>query len=364
MYAELDFDTRMILRTDCVLTNLPSFNRHLILNDMTRKSSRHIVLGMSLVLLGGCAAIERSPSPQHEADAPKQGQEKGPDVQAQVQDLRAQLSAANARVEALETRLSSLGDKLDTLNAPKKKNVVAVVPSPADQAGEEVSPDVPSTDRESGFKSDLAVVNYRKAYILYQAKKYADAILAFSSFLERYADHPFAGSAQFYIGDSYLAQGEPKLALQEFQRVLTAYDRSAHIPETLEKMAQAEDRLKNRESGAKYRQLLVTLFPMSPAAAALGAASSTPSTSESANETVGATSPAPSTPHLVKPEAKTATNKSATSSANKAAAEAPSHSPIQSPIQSPISDAPSANDTPATAPLPPSAPAETESVSE
>lgn len=283
--------------------------------------------------------------------------------------MRSQLSAANARVESLETRLSSMGDKLETIGASKKKNVVAVEHSAADQAGEEVSPEIPSTDRESGFKSDLAVVNYRKAFILYQAKKYADAILAFSSFLERYADHPFAGSAQFYIGDCYLEQGEPKLALQEFQRVLTAYDRSAHIPLTLEKMAQAEDRMKNRESGAKYRQLLLTLFPMSPAASALGAAPQSssqqneaiaPATAES--ETHAAPAAAAEETHVAKPHMKP---KHAEGTQQAAAPAAP---PSQSPLSSPFigssapAQSPAANEAPATAPPPPSAPEEIENV--
>jgi tol-pal system protein YbgF len=121
----------------------------------------------------------------------------------------------------------------------------------------------------TGYTNDEAIQNYRQALLLYKAQKYPEAVLAFSTFVERYADHPLAGNAQYYVGSSYLQQGEPKLALQELQRVLSAYDRSPMVSRALLDMALAEEKLQNREAAAKYRQLLISLFPMSPAAGEL-----------------------------------------------------------------------------------------------
>jgi tetratricopeptide (TPR) repeat protein len=102
--------------------------------------------------------------------------------------------------------------------------------------------------------------------ILFKAKKFPESMLAFSSFIERYADHPLAGSAQFYVGECYYRQKEYKLAVVEYQRVLTSYDRSGSLPETLKQMAQAEEHLAQAEDALKHRQLLLSLFPQSPAA--------------------------------------------------------------------------------------------------
>jgi tol-pal system protein YbgF len=128
-----------------------------------------------------------------------------------------------------------------------------------------VAAGVAKSDPEAGFVNDDSVQTYRKAMVYYQAKRYSDAAMVFSTFVEKYPDHPLAGSAQYFVGDSYFKQGEYKLALVEFKKVLTSYDRSAQVAQTLRQMAEAEDALKKPEEAARHRQLLMSLFPQSPA---------------------------------------------------------------------------------------------------
>ena len=54
--------------------------------------------------------------------------------------------------------------------------------------------------------------------------------------------------------------------MQEFSRVLTSYDRSPHLPEALQQMAICEDSLKETKLAAQHRQMLMSLYPNSPAA--------------------------------------------------------------------------------------------------
>jgi TolA-binding protein len=140
---------------------------------------------------------------------------------------------------------------------------------PSDASGEPIHIKPAAKDPENGFTQDEAIQNFRQAMILYQGQKYPESVLAFSKFLEKYADHPFAGSAQFYVAESYMKQKEYKLALQEFQRVLTTYDRSPHISDTLKEMIFAEESLKETAEAGVHKHLLTSLFPSSPAAAAL-----------------------------------------------------------------------------------------------
>lgn len=93
--------------------------------------------------------------------------------------------------------------------------------------------------------------------------------MAFSEFLEKAPDHPLAGSAQFYVGESYFKQKEYKLALQEYQRVLTSYDRSPVVADTLARMITTEEILKKQPEAEKHQHLLTSLFPNSPAARSL-----------------------------------------------------------------------------------------------
>jgi tol-pal system protein YbgF len=103
--------------------------------------------------------------------------------------------------------------------------------------------------------------------VLFSSGSYSDAILAFSKFIEVYPDHPLAGNAQYYVGESYFKQKEYRLAIEEFDRVLTSYDRSSHVASTLLRMSQAEEELKKPEDAKKHKMALVSLFPQSTEAA-------------------------------------------------------------------------------------------------
>ena len=168
------------------------------------------------------------------------------------------------------------------MQAHSNRGKMTEVPElPTDNAGalaEEPAP-IPN-DPEAGFTQDAAVQNFRKALIIFQGLKYPEATLAFSDFLEKYPDHAMAGAAQFYIAEAYTKQNEPKLALQEYQKLLTTYDRSSHVADTLKQMAAAEDTLKRREEAARHRQLLTSLFPLSPAASELEIASKSENSAE------------------------------------------------------------------------------------
>ncbi len=141
----------------------------------------------------------------------------------------------------------------------------AVIGHPSENGGSPVSSSPARHDPEAGFLNDEPIQIFRKAMITFQGQSYPEAILIFSRFLEKFPDHALAGSAQFYVGEAYMKQKEYKLALSEFQRVLTSYDRSAHVSDTLIEMALAEDTLKKSQQASVHRHLLSTLFPQSPA---------------------------------------------------------------------------------------------------
>ncbi len=191
-----------------------------------------------------------------------------------TEDPQKLLIELSNRVQALESKLASLDDKINATrplpdfasNTKQKSSPTEVITHPAADLGTPIiTPPLPH-DPEIGFIHDDAVESYRKSMILFQGQTYPEAILSFSDFMEKFPDHILAGSAQFYIGESYLKQKEYKLAIQEFQRVLSSYDRSSHIADTLHEIASAEDSLKQTREAAGHRQLLTSLFPHSPAA--------------------------------------------------------------------------------------------------
>lgn len=201
------------------------------------------------------------------------------------------------RLQGLESHVVELQSQLDAkFEAKAKKDVQAVVPHPATGAGTAVAPAALPGDPEAGFANDEAIQAYRKAMVLFQAQKFPESILGFSSFLEGHPDHALAGSAQFYLGEAYFKQREYTLALKEYQRVLTSYDRSSRVADTLKQMAEAEDLLKRPQEASRHRQLLTSLFPQSPAARVAIRAEVQP------------TAPAPSAPTETKPAETPASN--------------------------------------------------------
>ena len=226
-------------------------------------------------LVTGCAAFGKRGSAAEEQD-PRD---------AQLQEMRGLVSSLSTRLDAIESKMGALNDKVDSTQAnlevmmtrPGSKSASGassgalkksgVSPHPADGLGASVPVEAAAGDSEAGFITDDAVLAYRRANVLFQAGKYPESVLAFSNFVERYPDHPLAGSAQYFVGASYLKQKEYKLASQELERVLTSYDRSPRVSDTLRDLADAEDALKKPKEAARHRQLLATMFPQSPAAA-------------------------------------------------------------------------------------------------
>jgi TolA-binding protein len=229
-----------------------------------------VIPAIGLLFLTGCSSASKAPE-KDEAAASKP-------TKAEVSEIQsAQLSAALTtlanKVTELEQKLSSMNDKLDitrsgveSLQNFQKTKATEVTAHPSEATGVELAEKPVKNDPESGFVNDAATQGFRKAMILFDSQKYPEAVLAFSAFIERYADHPLAGSAQFYVGESYFKQKEYKLAIQEYQHVLTSYDRSSHVADTLARMAESEEMIKQSENAAKHRQLLTSLFPQSPAA--------------------------------------------------------------------------------------------------
>lgn len=158
----------------------------------------------------------------------------------------------------LANRLSALEAKFAALSEQIKPTPSETPTAPPSQAS--------AMDPLAGLKEDPAVQLYRKAIALLKSEKNPEAAHAFSKFLEKYPDHPFAGSAQFYVGEAYMRQKLFPLALREFERVLTSFDRSTYIAQTLSRMAEAETELNQIENATQHRRLLSSLFPQSPAA--------------------------------------------------------------------------------------------------
>jgi tol-pal system protein YbgF len=215
---------------------------------------RNSLACLILISLTGCSHFRRSSEeiPTAPATGVEVSNAPGGEEQAPVQTP--ELQAMQNRVQMLESQVQVLTERLSQSASPHSVAAQGVSPHPAEGRG------------KTPLDSD-ATKSYREALLLFQTRKYTEAVLGFSGFLERYADHVLAGGAQFYIAEAYLGQGELRLAEQEYQRVLTSYDRSPFVPQAMAKMASVQDRLKRTDEAQRTRSKLLSLFPNSPAAA-------------------------------------------------------------------------------------------------
>jgi TolA-binding protein len=116
---------------------------------------------------------------------------------------------------------------------------------------------------------------YQAAYIDFSKGSYALAMAGFREFLRRFPEHPLAGNAQYWIGESHfsLARGhinagqadkatqEMEQAVQEFRKVLANYPRGEKAPTALYKEALALLDLKQPALAQQRLEYLVSNFP-------------------------------------------------------------------------------------------------------
>lgn len=74
-------------------------------------------------------------------------------------------------------------------------------------------------------------------------RQFADAEAGFGTFLNKYPDHSLAGSAQFWLGETYFAQGEFKRAAQNFLQGYKTYPKSRRAADSLLKLGISLSRL-------------------------------------------------------------------------------------------------------------------------
>jgi tol-pal system protein YbgF len=67
-------------------------------------------------------------------------------------------------------------------------------------------------------------------------RQFGDAEAGFSTFLQKYPDHSLAGSAQYWLGETFYAQGDFKRAAANFLQGFKKYPKSRRAPDSLLKL--------------------------------------------------------------------------------------------------------------------------------
>jgi tol-pal system protein YbgF len=162
--------------------------------------------------------------------------------------------------EALAKFRADAEYRLGAIEAGTRAPAAAETIDPAAPAAKAAKPatkvETPKTDAKADPKLDPVEAAWRQAYAPVAAKDYARAEPALLDFLSTYPKVPRAASAQYWLGRSYMAQGQSAQAAKAFLDGYQKYPKSDRGADSLIGLGGALTALKKPEQACKsYNEL-------------------------------------------------------------------------------------------------------------
>lgn len=110
------------------------------------------------------------------------------------------------------------------------------------ESGQNNQPNQLGTYRESGesgdlaASEDLAAATYENAFSMLKKENYDVAQKEFGFFLDEYPDHPLAGNAKYWLGETYYVQGDFQQAARLFAEGFKQYPKNSKSADNLLKL--------------------------------------------------------------------------------------------------------------------------------
>ena len=110
------------------------------------------------------------------------------------------------------------------------------------ESGQNNQPNQLGTYRETGgtgdlaASEDLAAATYENAFSMLKKENYDVAQKEFSFFLDEYPDHPLAGNAKYWLGETYYVQGDFQQAARLFAEGFKQYPKNSKSADNLLKL--------------------------------------------------------------------------------------------------------------------------------
>ena len=105
---------------------------------------------------------------------------------------------------------------------------------------------------------------YQYAFDLLRQTKYADAQNALSTFVDEYPDHPLAGNASYWLGETYYVRKDYNNAALTFAETFKRYPQSGKAPDSLLKLGMSLAALGETADACKALHELSARYPRAP----------------------------------------------------------------------------------------------------
>jgi tol-pal system protein YbgF len=102
---------------------------------------------------------------------------------------------------------------------------------------------------------------YKKSDEALLRRQFDIASNGFRKFLQSYPDHSLAGSAQYWLGESYFSQGDFRTAAQNYLQGYQKYPKSRRAPDSLLKLGLALNKLGQKDQGCAALSNVGTEYP-------------------------------------------------------------------------------------------------------
>lgn len=218
------------------------------------------------LLMSGCAASDLMVKRQSESEARieqliqsgKKSEQRQNVFADRLQTQDERLATNALQIKQMQESILELRASLDELKARLSlASLQAATPKI-----EVVNPAQPSkSGKDSGPPAD-----YLKAFGLYSANSFADAINAFEAYLKANPNGDYSANALYWIGECHYSLSDLPRAREVFFKVAGNYPNSPKAPDALLKLGYTLTAMKEKEKALAIYESLIKSYPSSPAA--------------------------------------------------------------------------------------------------
>jgi tol-pal system protein YbgF len=218
------------------------------------------------LLMTGCAASDLMVKRQSESEARieqliqsgKKSEQRQNAFSDRLQGQDERITSAATQIKQMQESIQELRSSLDELKA----RAALSAQQAANPKIEVVNPVHPSkTGKDSGPPAD-----YLKAFGLYSANNFADAIHAFEAYLKANPNGDYSANAMYWIGECHYSLSDLPKAKEAFFGVAGKYPNSPKAPDALLKLGYTLAAMKEKEKALAIYESLIKSYPSSPAA--------------------------------------------------------------------------------------------------
>jgi tol-pal system protein YbgF len=186
-----------------------------------------------------------------------------------VDTMSTDLRVVREKIDDNNVRISSIAQDLDALRVSVAQGVQPAAPPPGAEGQPAAGANPPAGGQAAQPGAPPPGVSptrlYDTAWADYAGGQYELAVQGFSDFIKTFPKHDQAGAAQFYIGETYYAQGKYREALTAYDRVISDYPTSAKVPDAYFKRGLALNVLGQTDRARDSWEFAAKNFPNSPA---------------------------------------------------------------------------------------------------